>query len=256
MTKKFVSMFLALVMCLSIPVFATEENPSYDEDYINAKFEELFPEYQEYIQTCNAVAAQTEPIALMGLNSVEEDEAVLTKSITRMDGDDVYTLNLYSDGGYDKIALVGGTATTLDDNGSGNWVPDIGTSENVSGGIKWTGRSVHAYGSRLGITPYSGGMIGENITYTLTSSTSGYFPRTGSQSARFGNYYNTAVFSGDNDNTSFLSTSDSYIEVAGVAEYAWYNDGNMHIMGTPSILTINLNERDSSGNPAITFDIP
>lgn len=240
--KKFVSMFLALVMCLSLAAtaFAVEEKPTYDEDYINAKFEELFPEYQEYIQDHDAavIQMQSEPTAVMSL--ALDDTPEVTETVTRMDGDDVYSLSLLSDGGYAKIALVGGEYKEA--SWGGGTVTDLHNN-----GAQWSDRSISAYISSGGPFPYIGGMIGDTITYTLTSPTSGHFSSTG-----YGHYMGAHVYPGYEDAPIITKQSD-LVQVQGYATYYAVIGSHEEVLIKYTMLTIDLTQR-KDGAPLLTFD--
>ena len=241
MTKKFLSMFLALAMCLTIPVFAAEEKPSYDEDYINAKFEELFPEYQEYIQDHDDAVAQAQSAPVSAMSLALEDVPEVTETVTRMDGDDIYSLSLFSDGGYAKIALVGGDPVS-GAAWSGGTITDLHNN-----GARWNDRKITAYITSGGAFPYTGGMVGDSITYTLTSPTSGYFSSTG-----YGNYLGANVYPGCED-TAFVRRDSNLVKVQGYATYSAVVGSYEEVLIKYTMLTIDLTQR-KDGAPLLTFE--
>ncbi|MBP3521409.1 MAG: hypothetical protein J6J87_08705, partial [Oscillospiraceae bacterium] len=243
---KFVSMFLALVMCLSIPVFASEEKPSYNEDYINAKFEELFPEYQEYIQSHDDAVAQAQSAPVSAMSLALEDVPEVTETVTRMDGDDIYSLSLLSDGGYAKIALVSGEYSEA--SWSGGTVTDLHNN-----GARWNDRKITAYISSGGVFPYTGGMIGDGITYTLTAPDAGYFPSSGTMNERWGNYRNAGVYPGYEDDIGFILMQSNRVQVQGVATYYALIGEMERVLTKYTVLTIDLTKREN-GAPLLTFN--
>ena len=80
-----------------------ETQYEYHEEFLQDKFKEIFPEYSKRIEECdNLLTTSKSDITSLSVESV----AQITESITRYDGDDMYALTFYSDGGYSEVALL------------------------------------------------------------------------------------------------------------------------------------------------------
>lgn len=235
-----VSIVIAL-NSLSMIVFAEEEQITTQtivlheitQEYVDAKFEELFPEYQDRIAACDELCMQN---MMQVMNSAElstlssENETVTeTESVTKVEDDSVYNLTFYSNGGYSRAALLKESVSITFNKGTET------TTE-------WINCKVFTQLSDPGFLTYSGGMIGDTISYTK----SGSFKTNG-----YGNYMNAGVAPGYESDVTFVSRETSFVSVAGLATaYVYIGDLVQQILTKQTILKIQLVKNST---PTITF---
>ena len=202
-----------------------ETQYEYHEEFLQDKFKEIFPEYSKRIEECdNLLTTSKSDITSLSVESV----AQITESITRYDGDDMYALTFYSDGGYSEVALLSESVS-------------IEFEQGTATSTLYKNCKVYTYLSDPGLISYSGGMIGDGISYYK----SGSFLSNG-----YGNYINAGVMSGYESNVTFVSRTGSQLKVSGVATAMTLGGEYTTILAKPTLLTIRL---VANGNPQITF---
>lgn len=240
LTYGILSAVVALNAC-SVTAFAAEQPVTQEvimvrevtQDYVDAKFEELFPEYQAQIAACDSVVEYNRAMVTRGMEMsvqrIGEDEVTEIENITKVDGADVYNLVLYSNGGYAKAAILQESVSIDFQKGS-----ETATEcENCK---------VYTHLSDPGLFTYTGGMIGDSISYYK----SGTFKSNG-----YGRYVNAGVMPGYEDYIDTLSKGASSISVAGVAtSYISAGEYIQEVLTKRTVLKIQLVR---NGNPTITF---
>lgn len=231
---------VALNAC-SVTAFAAEQPVAQEvimerevtQEYVDAKFEELFPEYQAQIAACDNMVEFNRAMAMSGMEisvqTIGEDEVTELENITKVDGTDVYNLVLYSNGGYAKAALLQESVSIDFQKGS-----ETATECNNC--------KVYTHLTDPGVFTYTGGIIGDSISYYK----SGTFKSNG-----YGKYINAGVMPGYQDHTNILSKGASSISVSGVTTaYVSAGDYIQEVLTKTTVLKIQLVR---NGNPTISF---
>lgn len=225
-------MALVVVQIIPITTYAGEYpdvsvgvEDTYEINELREEFKEVFPEYKERIEECDELVQNTQSGIM--LLSVEEEESVV-ESITRSVDDGTYTLTFYSDGGYSEVAF---------------WETDI--SITFSNGTEYNtyykNCRVSTYLSDPGIISYTGGMIGDTISYYK----SGTF-----YNGQYGSYINVGVQPGYETDVAFLSTSSNEVLVLGKATGLLYIGDLNTILVEETVLRIKLN---ANAAPTVEF---
>lgn len=216
---------LSLFVCgsLTIIVDATSnEVEEYTEEYFKDKFKEVFPEYSVRIDECDTIAKHP----ASGISTYAEENEEITESITRCVEDDTYILTFFSDGGYSEVAILSETVTVDFEYGT-----DTGSS--------YVNCTVSTYLSDPGIITYTGGIIGDSISFTHSGSFTNY-----------GSYINTGVDIAYTNDIAFYSRSASKVQVLGVAVGTLYAGDATQVIEQDTLLTITLS---SSGVASVSF---
>lgn len=230
--KKILKKMIACIMVMlffaqitSMPVLATENlNHSVvaegvsSIDNLRAEFKKVFPEYTDRIAECDELVRNSQS-GIMLLN--EEEERVVDK-ITRKVGNETYTLTFYSDGGYSEVALFEPEVTISFVNGTEYQA-------------YYRNCRVTTFFSDPGIIAYTGGMIGDTISYYKT----GVF-----YNGEYGNYINAGVQPGYESDVTFLSRASNEVQVLGKATALVYTSDYSTVLTKDLVLRIRLNAGD------------
>ena len=224
---------LVVSSVMYVDVQAEEMTSRNIEEFYKEKFAELFPEYVEKMESCDEQieqnAAYSENITYSLTNSARiAEERTIVETITRYEGDDMYELTFYSDGGFSEVALLSEIVSIEFEKGS-------------SDTLRYINCTVYATLNDPGLIPYSGGIWGDGITYFKD----GNFSASG-----YGNYIHMNLLDEDAQDPYILSKTSSQVKVIGEV-YAEVLSGKYEQEFTKdTLLTITLN---AGKDPTITY---
>lgn len=206
-------------------IISVDTEDVYKMSAFREEFKEVFPEYKEKIEECDEIARNTQSAVML----LSEEEEHVVETITRKVDNGTYMLTFYSDGGYSEVAF---------------WEDYINVSflNGTEYNTYYKNCTVSAYLSDPGIISYTGGMIGDTISYWKSGA---FYNR------EYGNYMNVGVLPGYETDVAFLSTSSNEVLVLGKATGLLYIGELVNtVLEKEVVLRIKLN---ANASPTVEF---